>query len=106
MISQAVGQSTTLLRPPCGVRHSISDRHAGDPGVLLDVDTLGWKHRNTAAVPRILSRLRVKEYAFVAVTELMGPAGLGAGETYARAAAGEARPGEVRGKWDTEVRYP
>ena len=106
VISKAIGQSATLLRRPCGAHHSISAKRAGTPAVLLDVNTLGWKHRKTAAVPRFLSGVRAKEHAFVTVTELLGFAGLGVDETYARAAAGEARPVEVRGNWDTEVRYP
>lgn len=111
VISQAVNQPAALLRPPFGAHNSISDRLSSTPVILWDVDTLDWKHRNAekvvdsairqtrpgsivllhdihsstvAAVPRILSGLQAKGYTFVTVTELMGPAGLEAGETYAR----------------------
>lgn len=112
MISRAVNQPATLMRPPFGAHNSISDRLASTPVILWDVDTLDWKHRNTekvvdaaikqtrpgsivlmhdihpstvAAVPRILSGLKDKGYTFVTVTELVGPAGLEAGESYAHA---------------------
>ena len=134
VITQAAGQPATLLRPPYGAHNSISDRLSSTPVILWDVDTLDWKHRDTekvveaaitqttpgsivlmhdihsstvAAVPRILSGLRAKGYTFVTVTELLGPTGLEAGKSHARA-PGNAKPdgGDGRARHPGEVRYP
>lgn len=109
VITAAVDQPASLLRPPYGSHNSISDRLTSTPVILWDVDTLDWKHRDTekvidtavsqtspgsivlmhdirsstvAAVPRILSGLRTKGYTFVTVSELMGSVNLEAGESY------------------------
>lgn len=120
VIAQAVDHPATLLRPPYGARNSITDRLARTPVILWDVDTLDWKHRNTAkvidsavnqsspgsivlmhdihsstiaAVPKVLEGLRAKGYTFVTVSELLGPVGLKAGESYTRALRPTTSPG-------------
>ncbi len=112
VISAAIDQPATLLRPPYGAHNSTSDRLAQTPVILWDVDTLDWKHKNAdkvvssalsqtrpgsivlmhdihsttvAAVPRILAGLKAKGYTFVTVTELLGKDKLKSGETYLRA---------------------
>lgn len=109
VITEAVGSSAALLRPPYGARNSAVDRAAKAPVILWDVDTLDWKHRNTAkvvkaavqqstpgsivlmhdihsstvdAIPAVISGLKAKGYTLVTVGELMGQTGLLPGETY------------------------
>jgi peptidoglycan/xylan/chitin deacetylase (PgdA/CDA1 family) len=111
MVAQAVGQPATFLHPPFGAHNSTSDWLSSWPVVLWDVDTLDWKHRNTervvgvavkqtkpgsivlmhgihpstvAAVQKIFSGLRDKDYTFVTVAKFMGPSGFEAGKSSAR----------------------
>ena len=97
-VSTAVGQGPTVTRPPYGAKNPTTNRLIRPPIILGDVDTLDWKHRNTAktvatalnytrpgsivlmhdihpstvaAVPTILAGLKNKGYHFVTVSQLL-----------------------------------
>ncbi|PID50892.1 MAG: hypothetical protein CR980_01285 [Propionibacteriales bacterium] len=103
VLEQLSGQKVTLHRPPYGSHNKRIDKLVGAQGmsvIMWDVDTLDWKHRNTAtnvkkavsgakagniilmhsihapsvaAVPKIVDQLQAKGFTLVTVTELLGP---------------------------------
>uniref|UniRef100_UPI002796045C polysaccharide deacetylase family protein n=1 Tax=Actinomadura roseirufa TaxID=2094049 RepID=UPI002796045C len=112
VLRAALGRCTHLLRPPYGATNSTVAGVAKSLGlvqVLWNADPRDWRersaravadrvvdlarpgavvrlrdgHRPTAdALPEILRRLANKGYAFVTVSELMGPEGVQAGGQY------------------------
>lgn len=97
-IAAAGAPRPTLLRPPYGSLNA-DTKTLGVPLILWDVDTLDWKHRDSAvvtqaalagahpgaiilmhdihpttvaAVPGILAKLKAQGYTFVTVPELLG----------------------------------
>ncbi|MEV4564390.1 polysaccharide deacetylase family protein [Nonomuraea sp. NPDC049419] len=99
VVKAAIGVVPRLVRPPYGAVNAAVSRLTGRPMVLWSVDTLDWRHRDSAkvarkavrsvrpgsvilfhdihpstvrAMPRILKALSKRGYRFVTVTRLFG----------------------------------
>ncbi|GAA3141462.1 hypothetical protein GCM10020001_075330 [Nonomuraea salmonea] len=97
VVKAAIGVVPRLVRPPYGAVNAAVSRLTGRPMVLWSVDTLDWRHRDSAkvarkavrsvrpgsvilfhdihpstvrAMPRILKALSKRGYRFVTVTRL------------------------------------
>ncbi|MFF3847200.1 polysaccharide deacetylase family protein [Streptomyces sp. NPDC002328] len=114
-VKQATGKNPTTLRAPYGAHNATVRSVAGRPLVHWSIDTLDWKHRDTArlirtvnaqtkpgdivllhdihrttvdAVPGIVNALKSRGYHFVTVDQLFAPGKLPAGKvTYHNRAA-------------------
>ncbi|GAA3674761.1 hypothetical protein GCM10022224_043780 [Nonomuraea antimicrobica] len=98
-VKAAIGVTPKLVRPPYGALNASVRRQTKRPMVLWNVDTLDWRHRNSAkvarktiasvrpgsiilfhdihpstvrAIPRVLRTLSKRGYTFVTVTRLFG----------------------------------
>lgn len=106
-IKQATGKKPTTFRAPYGAHNAAVRSAAGRPLVHWSVDTLDWKHRDTArliktvntqtkpgdivllhdihkttvdAVPGIIKGLKARGFHFVTVDQLFAPTKLPAGK--------------------------
>lgn len=53
IVREVTGQEMTIYRPPYGGRNAKVDEAVSLPGILWDVDTLDWKHKNTARTTEV-----------------------------------------------------
>lgn len=53
VVRTATGQEMTIYRPPYGARNAKVDQAVNLPGIMWDVDTMDWKHKNTARTTEI-----------------------------------------------------
>lgn len=118
-VREATGQEITIYRPPYGGRNAKVDRAVGLPAILWDVDTLDWKHKNTAktveatlrgsnagsivlmhdihgptiaAVPAIIDGLRKRGFTLVTYDMLMAGKKVGQTETVLRGPKPDGNP--------------
>ncbi|HEX2312116.1 MAG TPA: polysaccharide deacetylase family protein [Thermomonospora sp.] len=109
VIHQVTGVRSRLFRPPYGSTNARVGRAVAMPQILWSVDTMDWRHRNTArtvrivtketrnggivlfhdvhrptvaAVPQVVTRLQRKGYRFVTVSELFAGRRLRPGTVY------------------------
>ncbi|GAB3618847.1 peptidoglycan-N-acetylmuramic acid deacetylase PdaC [Glutamicibacter endophyticus] len=110
-ISDAIGASSTVMRPPYGAHNKQVDRLSTTPLIIWDVDTEDWRHRNSKktvdnamaevkpgsvilmhdihestvkAVPELIKKLKAAGYTPVRIDTLFAHSKLTAGKAYFR----------------------